>query len=175
MFSLWECSSRICSASSTESSSCGQEKGTGSRSLKRGVIEGIFNVAPFFQLCIQLNVYKSTGDRAMTKSLLYLEKICSGLVIVQCMSMPQAVERIPPGFPPQFIQTVLKDLGRSCFADMGTRPLSGKEPVVWFCIRTAFCPVLVRDLTESISLVLLSKTVLMQHGGTVLKEVLEYS
>lgn len=87
-------------------------------------------MSPFLEVCIQLNVYQCTGDRAVTEPLLYLEQVSACLVIVKGMSMPQGVESITTVLPPQLLKTMDKNLGDGFLADMRALLLSREKPVI---------------------------------------------
>ena len=121
----------------------------GSQVLREiGIIEGVFNVFPFPEPCIELHVDQCTGDRAVAEPLLYLEQVGTGLVVVKRMSMPEGVETVSPFVPAQFMETVFEHLLESAFADMGTRSLAWEKPVIRLCAAAALFPVLPKDVPE---------------------------
>ena len=59
-------------------------------------------MSPLLQLCVELNIDECTCDRAVAETLLYLEQIRTGLIVVKSLGMTEAVERVSAGFPSQF-------------------------------------------------------------------------
>ena len=107
-------------------------------------------MSPFLELRVQLYIDQSACDRAVAKTLLDLEQVCACLIIMKGMAMPKGVERITPAFPSEFRDAFFEHLGQGRFADVGSRPLSGKEPVIRLCPTAALFPVLVEDLLQTI-------------------------
>ena len=44
-------------------------------------------MSPFLQLCVELNIDECTCDRAVAETLLYLEQIRTGLVVMKSLGM----------------------------------------------------------------------------------------
>ena len=75
-------------------------------------------MSPFLQLCIELNIYEGTCDRAVAEALLYLEQIRTGLIVMKGLGMAKAVEGVAAGFPSQFPDPFLKNTVKRSFCDM---------------------------------------------------------
>ena len=103
---------------------------------------------PFLEPRIELHVDQCTGDRTVTESLLYLEQVGTGLVVVKRMSMTKGMEAVSSFFPAQFMETVFEHMLERALADMGTGFLAGKEPVVRSCAAAVLFPVLPEDVPE---------------------------
>ena len=75
-------------------------------------------MSPLLQLCIELNIDQSACDRAVAETLLYLEQVCTGLIVVQPLSMPEAVEGLAAGLPAKFSDPFLENPVKGTFCDM---------------------------------------------------------
>ena len=51
-------------------------------------------MSPLLQLCIELDIDEGTCDRAVAETLLYLEQIRTGLIVMKSLGMAEAVERV---------------------------------------------------------------------------------
>ena len=75
-------------------------------------------MSPFLQLSIEPNINEGTCDRAVAETLLYLEQIRTGLIVMKGLGMAEAVERVSAGFPSQFPDPFLKNTVKRSFCDM---------------------------------------------------------
>ena len=106
-------------------------------------------MSPLLQLCIELNIDKGTCDRAVAETLLYLEQIRTGLIVMKGLGMTKAVERVAAGFPSQFPDSFLENTVKRSFCDMRAWFLSREKPVIRPGIWITLFPVPVKDTFQS--------------------------
>ena len=80
---------------------------------------------------------------------LTLEEIRACLIVMKGMGMAKGMESIAAAIPSQLVKPVLKDLGNGSFIDVGTIFLAREKPVIRFCGRTVFFPILIKDVFEA--------------------------